>query len=265
MDKKNLFLPAVVTSLLLLPLTGQSAVTFINSQGAGGSERCLVGPTCSGGAYNGAISIVAAIEKDLGLTAGTITRVDDSLDTIWQNTVSNGGQVLARARYAGDTNYLGYDSGAGYQFLANSANNFKVMVDNTALFNTDPKKTDFMDYGTPNWVTIPTAVSQPFSFILFDQSQNKKYTSNNSGAGIGSSGYANTAGSELGLDHMVTFKIANDHYLIAWEDRPINGSDKDFNDYVAEVRFVQTVPVPAAAWLMGSGLIALSAVARRRK
>jgi hypothetical protein len=236
---------------LALPSLTYAAFTAVNPVGYNnGSERCLVGPSCSGGTYNNAISIIRAIEMDLGLSAGTITRVDDDFDRIWEATSLSGGQVLARARYAGDTNYLGYDTGSGYNYLINSGPNNKVLVDNTVLFTGSVHASDFVDYGAPSWVNIPTALGQDFAFILNDSTIGKKWTSNNSGSGAGASGYDNSGG----LDQMVTFKIADNHYLIAWEDRPYNSSDTDFNDFVAEVKFVQAVPVPAALWLFGSAI-----------
>ncbi len=255
-------------SLLAASLTAtfipgaNAALTGISSVGGtGGSERCLTGSACSGGAYNGEISIVHALELDLGMS---ITRVDDSLDTIWQTTAANGGQVFARARYASDTNKLGYDSGSGYQFLVNSVGNNKVLVSDPSLFS-GAHASNFVDADPISWTGIPVAQGNPFAFILNDTSTGAKWTSNNSGAGVGSAGYANS-----GIPHpdqMVTFKVLDPnsqyHYLIAWEDRPYAGSDKDFNDFVAEIRFVTPVPVPGAAWLFGSAMFAGLAVKRR--
>jgi hypothetical protein len=55
-------------------------------------------------------------------------------------------------------------------------------------------------------------------------------------------------------------------YVLAWEDLVLLG-DRDYNDLVVRVSGVSphVVPVPAAAWLFGSGLIALAAFVRRRR
>ena len=76
---------------------------------------------------------------------------------------------------------------------------------------------------------------------------------------------------------------STNEYLLAWEDLPsfveANGNgltpagavtcpssgDCDFNDLVVMVESVQPIPVPAAVWLFGSGLLGLVGIARRRK
>lgn len=71
-----------------------------------------------------------------------------------------------------------------------------------------------------------------------------------------------------GLDHMVTWEIIGGaennigNWVIAWEDLA-GGGDRDFNDIVVEAN-VAPVPVPAAVWLFGSGLLGLIGIARRK-
>ena len=54
-------------------------------------------------------------------------------------------------------------------------------------------------------------------------------------------------------------------YILAWEDLRFLG-DRDYNDLVVRVSGVShmAVPVPAAVWLFGSGLLGLLTIARRR-
>jgi hypothetical protein len=68
-------------------------------------------------------------------------------------------------------------------------------------------------------------------------------------------------------DHMVSWLITDGQYagdyVLAWEDMKFLG-DRDYNDLVVRVSGVAVVPVPAAVFLFGSGLIGLAAIARRR-
>lgn len=69
------------------------------------------------------------------------------------------------------------------------------------------------------------------------------------------------------FDHMVSWLITDGEYagdyVLAWEDLKFLG-DRDYNDLVVRVSGVAVVPVPAAVWLFGSGLLGLVAIARRR-
>lgn len=251
---------AVGTALVLggagVTTSAHATMTYVHPQGSFGNERCLTGPVCVGGAYNNSLSIIQVLENDIG---SPVIRLDDSLDRLWANTVNMGGQVMARARYAGDTNKLGYDAGAGYRQLISSLSPNKVLVTDKTSYAGDNHTNDFIwDKNLDNnWVDIPVAEGSPFAFILRDKTDNTYFSSNNGGSGIASSGYSNS----LSLnDHMVTFKISDDHYLIAWEDTALGGADKDYNDFVAEVMFVMPVPLPAALVLLGSALLGMGAL-----
>ena len=151
-----------------------ATTTFVDPRGNLGNERCLYGNglTCpTGGAYGGDVSIIRAMEIDQDLAAGTIVRVDDDLDKLWESTVTNGGQVIARARYAAHTLSLGYDSGGGYNFLMQNTGDFVVRVDNAADFAGTPHASDFRTW-TSTWVNIPLTAGADFAFVLSDHSHN---------------------------------------------------------------------------------------------
>jgi hypothetical protein len=54
--------------------------------------------------------------------------------------------------------------------------------------------------------------------------------------------------------------------VLAYNDNILGTGDIDFDDMMVRAKFTSTVvPVPAAAWLFGSGLLGLIGMARRRK
>jgi hypothetical protein len=263
--KRICSIAAVALAVATSSVDAQSITTFINPDGGGGSEneRCLVGidGVCRGGAYDGAISIISAIEMDLG---GSLVRVDDGLDRIWQAIGNQGGNIVGRARYAADALRLGYDVGAGYVDLVGNIPSGQVRVSaaNLGLFS-GAQSTNYNDsfQTVSGWTPVALTPGTLFAFILSDLSFTNRWTSNNSGAGVGSTGYANSANLD---DHMVTFQYSPTHFIIAWEDRPFSmaSTDRDYNDMVLEVRWLAPVPLPAALPLLVSGLVGLGALVR---
>ena len=54
--------------------------------------------------------------------------------------------------------------------------------------------------------------------------------------------------------------------VLTYNDNYLGFVDSDFDDMMVRAQFIPTaVPLPAAVWLFGSGLIGLIGMARRRK
>jgi hypothetical protein len=198
-----------------------------------GSETPLVGP---GG----------ILDQIYGL--GNLQRVDDSgvlpNDQIWFNPGTGFAQAQAKfAAFAQDFGYIP-KNGDGEFNNTDFVSLFDVTSGTNGIFSSGPSNNlvggpvDFLwalnPSGAPLWTSLP------------DQNDDL-------------------------LDHMVTWLISGNeerpdnvfgNYVIAWEDLP-GGGDRDFNDLVVEVGF-EPIPVPAAVWLFGSGLLGLIGIARRK-
>ena len=163
-----------------------------------------------------------------------LSRIDDDLDKYWNNNGTIQVETLGRWGAAGQL--FGY---------IDTNNSF------TSLFTVDKSNRK------------PSA-----QFLAGESGSVFRFGMDPSRAGLWSSNPADN--SDL-LDHMVTWQInavdsttGNAGYVIAWEG-VLGGGDQDYNDLVLMViGDISAVPVPAALWLFGSGILGLAAVARRQ-
>jgi len=176
------------------------------------------------------------LDAEFGLA--NLQRIDDELDQYWNLTASEV-TVTAVAKYAGYTQDFGY-------------------IDANDVFT--------------SLLYVPYMDAQTNSFNISDSGSPIRFGLDPSGSPLFSSAPADNVFCGRFFctgeaDHMVSWLITGGQYegdyLVAWEDLKKLG-DRDYNDLVVRVTGVTAVPVPAAAWLFGSGLIGLAMVARRR-
>jgi len=176
------------------------------------------------------------LDNIFGLT--NLQRIDDDLDQYW-NVSANQVTVTAIAKYAGYKQDFGF---------IDSNENFTSLL--------------YVPYmnGQSNAFTAAQSGS-PFRFGL-DPSGSPLLSSDPS-----DNLFCGRHSCTDAKDHMVSWLITDGkyrgEYVIAWEDLK-NLGDRDYNDLVVRVSGVTVVPVPAAALLFGSGLLALATVLRRR-
>ena len=115
---------------------------------------------------------------------------------------------------------------------------------------------------------IPALISQgnSFGYYLGDAAGPVFYsdTSLNGDTSDHMLAYQGT-GDTIQLPNIAPGTWTANEYALAWEDVLFPGADGDYNDMVLMVESVEPVPVPAAVWLFGSGLIGLVGIARRKK
>ena len=137
-----------------------------------------------------------------------------------------------------------------YYIAAESAytNSFNSGSSNTMTENNDSFKWDGWDSFSIN--------------VTAGEVLNFSFTSDNASA---LTPVDNASGSNLsGLGIMTSTAIPE--LVLAYNDNYLGFVDSDFDDMMVRAQFIPTaVPLPAAVWLFGSGLIGLIGMARRRK
>jgi hypothetical protein len=167
-----------------------------------------------------------------------LQRVPDGSDEIWAPATAT---ATAVAKFADFTQEVGYIP---------DLNGNNIFDDSFVPLFTVPDSTDGIDLGGPTASLSSGDVDFIWALAPSGAPQWTSRASQNSDD----------------LDHMVTWEIIGGpsagNWVIAWEDLP-GGGDRDFNDIVLEVSFAP-VPIPAAVWLFGSGLLGLIGIARRK-
>ena len=181
------------------------------------------------------------LDNEFGL--GNLQRIDDDMDRYW--TVTGELSATAVAKHAGFSQNFGF---------IDSENNFSSLLyvpymNAQSGSSTAPFVGDEIRFGLTRGVMPSNAKKPLFSSDPLDNVFCGRFFCSHE------------------KDHMVSWLITDGvyagDYVVAWEDLKKLG-DRDYNDLVVRVSGVRVVPVPAALWLFGSGLLGLIALVRRR-
>ena len=180
------------------------------------------------------------LDNEFGL--GNLQRIDDDMDRYW--TVTGELSATAVAKHAGFSQNFGF---------IDSENNFSSLLyvpymNAQSGSSTTPVVGDEIRFGLTRGV-MPSNGNKPlFSSDPLDNVSCGRFFCSDE------------------KDHMVSWLITDGQYagdyVVAWEDLKKLG-DRDYNDLVVRVSGAAVVPVPAALWLFGSGLLGLVALVRR--
>ncbi len=204
----------------------------------------------------------------------------DPADAKWNIIGSNSSStiIMEIAGYNAQNTFGIYDPNAGQQ-----NNKLTVFVGGEGAGDSNTLLASSNGNGT--WTfTLTNAGARNGQSITIAGSSFGFFLSTPEGGGAGQTYYSQTPLNSDGFDHLKAIKGNNEtfsnlapsplpgtklttfDYLLAWEDLK-NGGDKDYQDMALIVRNVgpAAVPLPAAAWLLMSGIAGVAAIGRRRK
>lgn len=205
----------------------------------------------SGG--DGALSTLTGFGGILDRLYGwnNLERIDDDFDQIFD---FGEGWATAQVKYAGYSQNFGY----------------------IADLNDD----EIFDEAAISLFTVPGGLANNFDNSIalgpnyqgsFSTSHKFIFTNDPNGASLPSTWYSKNSMNPSDEDHMVTYRIIGNGFghdnnmignlILAWEDKPYDISDRDFNDLVVEIT---PTPEPATMILLGIGFLGLASLGRKK-
>jgi hypothetical protein len=234
-----------------------------------GLAASSAGATCSVG-YSSEPSLQQSLDGLLG--TGAIDVVNDCVaegaDALW-TTLSGGATVLLEIAGNANLNRLGIynpDTGMSREIFQGSDG-----VGSTAAISLSASGSGYLLSIVEDGQTHTMMLDSPeFGFYL--------QRGNDSTLQFFSDTDATAA--DPGVDHLYAYQGTGDvfvggaaigsvfaasDYILAWEDLKSTeaGYDRDYQDMVVLLRSIAPVPLPAAVWLLLSGLIGVAGIARR--
>jgi len=198
--------------------------------------------------FAGVIALVASLSAQAGfvITGGSASPwavpgndFTSELEALGYNQMTTGGQLSVDMAGTVTFYYIAAESGYTNSFTGSSS-----MTEANDSFN----------WGGLNSFSINVSRDEILDFRFTSTSGNALTPVDNAGLG------SNLAG--LGIMESTT----TSDLVLAYNDNDTGFMDSDFDDMLVRAKFTSTVvPVPAAAWLFGSGLLGLIGLARRRK
>ncbi len=301
MHLRKLSLVAGVAIALAAPLAHAITTTPVFTYGNNnGSERCITGnsdgsaggtcglaPGQSSNDYFGDDSITAVYAKSYGSRLLSISRVDDDFDKLWfalDPAAGVGVRIWAHYLSNSGDSFTGFGTGGSFTAFAGSNDRTllgggnRVVTSDLSLTQYTPSKNDgvvpgigaaFFSDQTAGFSTVSIGASPTELLYRSPLTGNVRTYSSNDEAGTP---YDNIVSGGSVLDHMITYRavvrvtsggkeIDEVRYLVNFER--VNGDD-DFQDSVWELRGIAPVPEPSTYAMLGVGLLAIGALARRR-